>query len=136
MHFGDSRSLPHAALPRASDPHQPPRVGLVLAREAVKHLVENVPAWPTSPDDVPDDATLVALIARYHHHLLLLTALRFADYADTDIAAEQGRHALAALALSSAVIEDLRAEQARISREARRRGVPLDDVARALKLES
>ena len=96
--------------------------------------MESVPAWPTSPDDVPDDATLVALIDRYHHHLLLLTALRFADYTDTDMGAELGRHAVAALALSSAVMEDLRAEQERIAREARRRGVSAADIARALKL--
>ena len=95
--------------------------------------MESVPAWPTSPDDVPDDATLVALIDRYHHHLLLLTALRFADYTDADMAAELGRHALAALALSSAVIEDLRAEQQRVAREARRRGIPSADIAQALE---
>lgn len=93
---------------------------------------ESVPAWPTSPEDVPDDATLVTLIDRYHHHLLLLTALRFADYSDADLVAELGRHALAALALSAAVIEDLRAEQQRVVREARRRGVSPADIARAL----
>lgn len=130
-HLSDSRSLPHAAVPRTGNPHHRPRLDLVLAREAVKNLMESVPAWPRSPDDVPDDATLVALLDRYHHHLLLLTALRFADYTDADMAAELGRHALAALALSSAIVADLHAEQQRIAREALRRGVPRADVAQA-----
>jgi hypothetical protein len=93
----------------------------------------SVPAWPTSPDDIPDEATLATLIDRYYHHLLLLTALRYADYSDIEMAAELGRHALAALALSSAVVDDLRAEQRRIRREALRRGVLRTAIARALR---
>ena len=82
---------------------------------------------PLEPGAVPEDTTLVELLERYQRHLLSLTALRVAGYGDA------GAHALAALALSAAVMADLRSEQNRVAWAALQAGAPPADVAEAAR---
>ena len=85
---------------------------------------------PQCAADLPPDISPATLVALYQRHLLALTAARAQR---TDRAPEElVDHALAALSIATALINDLRQELSPIIHDALRRGADPAAVAAAM----
>ena len=84
---------------------------------------------PDRPTDLDPGLSLVALLDRYHRHVLQLAAAR-ADPSRAS-SAEVGERALAALTIAHAVVHDLFEERWPIVRDALAHGVSREQVGAA-----
>ena len=87
------------------------------------------PSMPQRPADVADDATLAELVDAYARHVLVLASARAGGQS---VPADQlAAHAVAALATSVAITDDVRGERAAIVHDALVHGARPDQVADA-----
>ncbi len=86
---------------------------------------------PRCAADLPPDVSPLALVELYQRHLLALTAARSQPTARAR--EELVDHALAALSIATALINDLREELSPIVHDALRRGADPAAVAAAMK---
>lgn len=83
---------------------------------------------PGGPTDVDADATTAELLARYHRHLTPLAAAPVTS----SPAPQLVDHALAALAVSEAIVEGLHRERWRVAVDALRLGASVAEVGAAM----
>ena len=88
-----------------------------------------IPAFPTRPTDVPEEATVWELLDAYHWHLALAVGGRSARSAPDGLHA---RHAVAALAIGQVVVDTFVTDRWPLVRDALARGVETLAVGGAL----